>query len=163
ERDERVREPAYAALVGQRLPEGATEHDADVLHGVVEVDAEVALGVDDEVEAGVLAELLEHVVEERDAGIDLGGAASFHDARPRATRGSHRARPGRHRPGRAPRRGTPPASPSLHGSRARWCRRAGSAPKGCTAAGPFRARRPSRSVPPRSRAAPRPSTTPSNT
>jgi hypothetical protein len=44
--------------------------------GVVQVDLEIAAGLDGEVEAGVLAELLEHVVEERDAGGHRRGSGS---------------------------------------------------------------------------------------
>src|SRR4029077_19627874 len=44
-----------------------------------QVDLEVALRFDTEVEAGVLAELLEHVIEERDAGGDGGRAAAVDD------------------------------------------------------------------------------------
>src|SRR5262249_319921 len=40
---------------------------ADVFDGVVSVDLEGALGVDAQIPATVLAQLLEHVVEERDA------------------------------------------------------------------------------------------------
>ena len=68
ERHERVGEPAHAGLVAERLLERGAEHDADVFDRVVQVDLEVAVGLDREVEPGVLAELFEHVVEERDAG-----------------------------------------------------------------------------------------------
>ena len=53
----------------------------DVLDGVVQVDVEIALRVDREVEARVLAELLEHVVEERDAGRDRRRARAVDDER----------------------------------------------------------------------------------
>src|SRR5206468_1621381 len=68
ERDERVRETADAPLVAERFAQGLPEHDADVFHGVVQVDLEVAFRLHGEVEPAVLAELFEHVVEERDAG-----------------------------------------------------------------------------------------------
>ena len=37
-------EAADAALVAQRLGDGAAEHDADILGGMMEVDVQVALG-----------------------------------------------------------------------------------------------------------------------
>jgi hypothetical protein len=64
----RVTEPLDARTVTpglrQRLPEG----DPGVLDGVVLVDLQVAVGVDGEVQATVAAELVEHVIEERDTG-----------------------------------------------------------------------------------------------
>ena len=68
ERHERVREATHAGFVAERFLERGAEHDADVFDGVMEVDLEVAGGIDPEIEPGVLPELLEHVVEERDAG-----------------------------------------------------------------------------------------------
>ena len=60
---------ADAALVAERLRERAAERDADVLDGVVVVDVQVAGGADLEVEERVAGELVEHVVEEADAGL----------------------------------------------------------------------------------------------
>ncbi len=73
ERNERVGEPAHAALVAERFAERVAEHDADVFDGVVQIDFEIAGRGDNQIEARVLAELLEHVVEERNAGRDLRG------------------------------------------------------------------------------------------
>ena len=53
-----------------RLP----ERDADVLHRVMGVDVQVAFGTHDEVEHPVPRELVQHVVEERHAGRELGAA-----------------------------------------------------------------------------------------
>ena len=50
------------------------EHDADVLDGVVRVDVQVALGLDHEVDHPVPCDLVEHVVEERHAGGEIGAA-----------------------------------------------------------------------------------------
>ena len=66
----RSRTGARRALSPSASLQRGAEHDADVFDGVVQVDLEVARGLDREVEAAVLAELLEHVVEERDAGRD---------------------------------------------------------------------------------------------
>ena len=65
------REAPDARLVPECLGQRLAEHDADVLHGVVGVDMEVARGLDREVEPSVASELGEHVVEERDPGLDL--------------------------------------------------------------------------------------------
>src|SRR6266545_1384837 len=61
-------EAVHAGLVAQRLLERGAEHDAHVLDRVVGVDLEVAFRLDTQVPAPVLAELLQHVVEERDPG-----------------------------------------------------------------------------------------------
>src|SRR5208283_881665 len=58
-------------LVPERLGQTATQDDADVLDGVVRVDVEISAGVDREVERGVAAQLVQHVVEEGQAGRDL--------------------------------------------------------------------------------------------
>src|SRR5207248_7088210 len=58
------------------LTQHVAQRDADILHGVVGVDVEVALRLDREVEAAVLTNLANHVVEEREAGGD------GHHARP---------------------------------------------------------------------------------
>ena len=61
-------QPSDPCFVAECLLERGAEHDADVFHRVVEVDLEVAAGDDAQVEPAVLAQLLEHVVEEGDAG-----------------------------------------------------------------------------------------------
>ena len=61
-------EAAHARLVAERLAQALAEQDAGVLDGVVGVDFEVAAGRAGQVEAGVLAELGHHVVEERQPG-----------------------------------------------------------------------------------------------
>ena len=53
------------------------EHDADVFDGVVLVDVEIAVGVKLQIEAAVLGEQLQHVIEEADAGGDVVAAAAF--------------------------------------------------------------------------------------
>ena len=52
------------------------QRDADVFHRVVAVDVQVALGVDVEVDQAVAGDLVEHVVEEADAGRQLGRAGA---------------------------------------------------------------------------------------
>ena len=70
ERVQAAGEAAHAGLVAERLPEGLAQSDGDVLDRVVAVDVQIALGLDREVEAAVAAELVEHVVVERQAGAD---------------------------------------------------------------------------------------------
>src|SRR5882672_471917 len=74
ERHVGVAEAAYARLVADRLGERLAERDADVLDGMVAVDVQVALGFDLEVDHGVARNLVEHVLEERQAGRELGRA-----------------------------------------------------------------------------------------
>ena len=67
---------AQAGLVADRLGHRLAERDADVFHRVVAVDVQVALGVDLEVDQSVARDLVEHVVEEADAGGQLRRAAA---------------------------------------------------------------------------------------
>src|SRR4051794_16651990 len=60
-----------AGLVAHCLSKRFTEADGDVFDGVMRVDVQVATGGDPQIEAGVLADLFEHVVVERDARRDL--------------------------------------------------------------------------------------------
>ena len=75
----RQREVAVAAdagAVAQRLPHRQAETDADVLDRVVLIDVQVAVGLDLQVDRGVLGQQREHVVEEADARGDLRAAAA---------------------------------------------------------------------------------------
>jgi hypothetical protein len=65
-----------ALLVADRLRHRLAERDADVLDRVVAVDVQVARGLDLEVDQPVAGDLVEHVVEEADAGGELGRAAA---------------------------------------------------------------------------------------
>src|SRR5208283_2004686 len=58
--------------LGKRLADG----DADVLDRVVIVDVAVACGANGEVDQGMTRELIEHMIEEADAGRDVGRARS---------------------------------------------------------------------------------------
>ncbi|MNL30137.1 hypothetical protein D3C87_1518560 [compost metagenome] len=60
-----------ALLVADRLGHGLAERDADVFHGVVVVDMQVAAGLDFEVDHAMAGNLVQHVVEERHAGGQL--------------------------------------------------------------------------------------------
>src|SRR6185436_14157772 len=61
----------YAALVAERLLERLPERQRDILDGVVLVDVQIARALHVELEAAVLAELLEHVVEEAEARLRM--------------------------------------------------------------------------------------------
>src|SRR5258708_24548426 len=62
---------ADAALVADGLLERGAEGEAHVLDRVVLVDLKVALALDGEADAGVLRDLLQHMVEKADAGSQL--------------------------------------------------------------------------------------------
>ena len=60
-----------SALVADGFRHGLAEGDAHILHGVVGVHFEVALGLNGEVDAPVPRHLIEHVLEERQAHLEL--------------------------------------------------------------------------------------------
>src|SRR5258706_15475810 len=68
ERDVSMAVAADSLLVAQRLGDRHAERDADLLAGVVRVDLQVAFRLHFQVERSVARDLVEHVVEERDAG-----------------------------------------------------------------------------------------------
>jgi len=72
----RWRSDERRALVAQCFSQRVAEDDADILHGVVQVDFEIATRFDPQIEARVLAELLEHVVEEGDPVANRRGAGT---------------------------------------------------------------------------------------
>jgi len=61
-----------AFFVAEGLLDGLAEDDTDVFDGVVIIDVGIAGGVDGEAEATVFREVIEHVVEESDAGVVAG-------------------------------------------------------------------------------------------
>jgi hypothetical protein len=65
-----------AAHVAKRLLYRLSENDADILGRVMLIDMEVTLGLDCEVKETVTGDLVEHVIEETDAGRDHGLSAS---------------------------------------------------------------------------------------
>ena len=69
-----------ALLVASRLGERLTEGDADVLDRVVRVDVQIALGVDIEVDEAVARDLVEHVFQKWNPGLEAGhaGAVQIH-------------------------------------------------------------------------------------
>ena len=70
-RDEGVPEPADALLIAEGLPERLTQRDRGVLNGVMRFDLDIALGAHGQVEAGMSAQRCQHVVVERDTGVDV--------------------------------------------------------------------------------------------
>src|SRR5438445_484662 len=77
---------ADARLVAERFRERLAQRDPDVLHRVVRVDLEIALRRHLEVEARVHPELLQHVVEERQARMGGRGAGAVDRQRDPHTR-----------------------------------------------------------------------------
>ena len=74
ERVQPTGEATHAGLVPDRFGERLAERDGNVLDRVVGVDVQVAGRRDHEIEPAVTAELVEHVVVERDTGRHLRGA-----------------------------------------------------------------------------------------
>ena len=68
--------------VAERLRHRLADDVAGVLGGVVEVDVQVALGLQRDVDQAVPGELLEHVVEKADPGRDLGAPVPSRSTRP---------------------------------------------------------------------------------
>ena len=66
-----------ATLGAQRLQQTAAQREGGILDGVVLVDMQVALGADGQVDAAMLAYLLEHVVEEAQPRADVGMAIAI--------------------------------------------------------------------------------------
>src|SRR5205085_1511202 len=62
--------------VAKRLGDGLAEDDTGVFHRMVTVHVQVAPTLDGEIEQSVTSQSLEHVVEEADAGMDLGVASA---------------------------------------------------------------------------------------
>ena len=67
---------AQALLVAQRLGERLADGDADILDGVMRVDVQIALRLDVQVDHAVARDLVQHVVEETDAGGEFGDAGA---------------------------------------------------------------------------------------
>ena len=59
------------ALFSERLEYRLSEDDTDILNGVVIIDFDVAFGRYFEIEAAVLGKQGEHVIEERNASLDV--------------------------------------------------------------------------------------------
>ena len=75
-RDDRRAESSQPLLVAQRLAEGLSQHQADILNHVVIVDLQVPPGRDLEIEKRMPGQRFEHVVDERHTGSDLEPAAA---------------------------------------------------------------------------------------
>src|SRR5690606_33488077 len=68
---------ADALLVAEGPGKGLAEGDADVLHRVVVVDVGIAHRLDVEVDKAMAGDLVEHVFEEGDTGVEAGLAAAI--------------------------------------------------------------------------------------
>ena len=68
--NERVAVPVDAAAVAERARDRLADDVAGILGGVVEIDVQIALGPKRDVDQAMARQLLQHVVEEPDAGLD---------------------------------------------------------------------------------------------
>ena len=68
--------PAQPLLVADCLVECLTERNPDVFHGMVGIDMQIAPGSDLEINQTVTRDLVEHVLKERQTGIELGDTAA---------------------------------------------------------------------------------------
>ena len=55
----------YAASITHCLGEGLTQGNADIFHGVMRIDVQVAIGLDVEVDHAVTSNLIEHMLQKR--------------------------------------------------------------------------------------------------
>ena len=67
----------HAALVANRLREGLPERDTNVLNRVVVIDVRVAIGRHAQIHQTMTRDLVEHMVEKRHAGVQLGFARAI--------------------------------------------------------------------------------------
>ena len=66
-----------AALVAESLGEGLAQDYANIFHGVVLIHLEIAFGFNHQIEAAVVSEELEHMIEETNACRDVITATSI--------------------------------------------------------------------------------------
>jgi hypothetical protein len=76
ERGDKVAESGDTTLVAHSLRNGHAEGDSDILVGVMIVDPQVSDCLDVEVDEPVGRQLVEHVIKERDAGVDVANAST---------------------------------------------------------------------------------------
>jgi hypothetical protein len=67
----------HSFFIAHRLRERLAEGDADVFHGVVRIDVEIALGHDVDIDQPVARDLVHHVVEEGHPGVETRCAAAI--------------------------------------------------------------------------------------
>ena len=67
----------HPLLVANCLCKGLAQADANVLNGVMGVDFKVTLGADDEIDHAMARNLIEHVIEKCDTGIQLALAGAI--------------------------------------------------------------------------------------
>src|SRR5262249_31004815 len=71
ERDVRMAESHDSPAIAERLVQGLAENPADVFNRVMSVDFEIAFRGNRQVEASMASQLGKHVVEKRDARLDV--------------------------------------------------------------------------------------------
>ena len=69
--DERIAVSGDSLALAQGLGHGLAEDDPGILGGVMEVDVQVAFGAERDVDQAVTRQLLQHVVEKTDPGVDI--------------------------------------------------------------------------------------------
>ena len=67
-RHQKISGAQNAALVAQGSIEGLAQSDADIFDGVVLIDVEIAVALQFKIEAAVMREQFQHVIEEANAG-----------------------------------------------------------------------------------------------
>jgi len=80
-RQEKEAVAADAGLGAERLLERLAEHEPDILDRVVIIDGDIAFRGNLQIEQAMLRKQREHVIEKRDARIDLGRATAVHRQR----------------------------------------------------------------------------------
>ena len=68
-------EPTRAA-VAKRIAKRAPQHNPDILDRVMVIYMQIAISLDREIEESVAGETLEHVIEERNAGLRLAASGT---------------------------------------------------------------------------------------
>ncbi len=68
--------PRYPALIPQGIHKRLPQTDTDILNRVVVINQDIALAGDGQIEKTVDGKERQHMIEERDTGIDLGPAGS---------------------------------------------------------------------------------------
>ena len=61
----------YAASITHCFGEGLTQGNADIFHGVMRIDVQVAIGLNVEIDHAMASNLIEHMLQKRESGIKL--------------------------------------------------------------------------------------------
>ena len=61
----------YAASITHCLGESLTQGNANIFHGVMRIDVQIAIGLDVEIDHAMASNLIEHMLQKRESGIKL--------------------------------------------------------------------------------------------